>query len=114
MAFTAATTRGMHASAGFPGRAFTLALPMLARFAQAGRAGVWFQLRDDGPGGAREHIPRLTERFYRVDKGRGRGTGNTGLGLAIVKHIVARHRGLLSIESEPGAGACFRVWLPSS
>jgi two-component system phosphate regulon sensor histidine kinase PhoR len=82
--------------------------------AQAGRAGVWFAVRDDGPGVAREHLPRLTERFYRVDKGRARSAGNTGLGLAIVKHILARHRGHLAIESEPGAGACFRVWLPGA
>ena len=81
---------------------------------QGGRAGVWFQVRDDGPGVAREHIPRLTERFYRVDKGRARSAGNTGLGLAIVKHILARHRGALVIESEPGAGACFRAWLPAA
>jgi two-component system phosphate regulon sensor histidine kinase PhoR len=73
---------------------------------------VWFHVRDEGPGLAREHIPRLTERFYRVDRGRARSAGNTGLGLAIVKHIVARHRGQLAIESEPGAGACFRVTLP--
>ncbi len=79
---------------------------------QGGRDGVAFAVRDDGPGIAREHIPRLTERFYRVDKARGRGAGNTGLGLAIVKHIVARHRGQLNIESEPGSGATFRVWLP--
>jgi two-component system phosphate regulon sensor histidine kinase PhoR len=82
--------------------------------AQAGRAGVWFAVRDDGPGVAREHLPRLTERFYRVDKGRARSAGNTGLGLAIVKHILARHRGHLLIESEPGAGACFRAWWPGA
>ncbi len=73
---------------------------------------VGFAVADDGPGIAREHIPRLTERFYRVDKARGRGTGNTGLGLAIVKHILQRHRGSLRISSEPGAGAEFRVLLP--
>ncbi|MFZ4407706.1 MAG: ATP-binding protein [Paracraurococcus sp.] len=76
------------------------------------RAGVVLEVADDGPGIAREHIPRLTERFYRVDKGRSRSAGGTGLGLAIVKHIVNRHRGQLSIESEEGAGAAFRVWLP--
>ena len=57
-------------------------------------------------------MPRLTERFYRVDAGRSRSAGGTGLGLAIVKHIVNRHRGQLLIESEAGAGAAFRVWLP--
>lgn len=79
---------------------------------QGHRDGVVFSVRDDGPGVAREHIPRLTERFYRVDKGRGRGAGNTGLGLAIVKHILTRHRGQLTIESELGEGASFRVWIP--
>ncbi len=78
------------------------------------RDGVVFSVRDDGPGVAREHIPRLTERFYRVDKGRGRGAGNTGLGLAIVKHILTRHRGQLTIESELGEGASFRVWVPGA
>jgi two-component system phosphate regulon sensor histidine kinase PhoR len=68
---------------------------------------------DDGPGIARQHLPRLTERFYRVDRGRSRNAGGTGLGLAIVKHIVNRHRGHLSIESEEGVGATFRVWLPA-
>ena len=67
---------------------------------------------DDGPGIPAEHLPRLTERFYRVDAGRSRSAGGTGLGLAIVKHIVNRHRGQLVIESEAGAGAVFRVWLP--
>jgi two-component system phosphate regulon sensor histidine kinase PhoR len=78
------------------------------------RAGVVLAVADDGPGIPREHIPRLTERFYRVDAGRSRSAGGTGLGLAIVKHIVNRHRGQLSIESEAGEGAVFRVWLPGS
>lgn len=78
----------------------------------ASREGVAFTVRDDGLGIAKEHIPRLTERFYRVDKGRGRGAGNTGLGLAIVKHILTRHRGQLAIESELGEGSSFRVWVP--
>ncbi|MDB5372428.1 MAG: two-component sensor histidine kinase, partial [Belnapia sp.] len=77
------------------------------------RPGVLLTVTDDGPGIPAEHIPRLTERFYRVDRGRSRSAGGTGLGLAIVKHIVSRHRGLLLIESEPGSGACFRVWLPA-
>ncbi len=76
------------------------------------RPGLLLTVADDGPGIPREHIPRLTERFYRVEQGRGRGTGGTGLGLAIVKHIVNRHRGQLIIESEPGQGARFKVWLP--
>lgn len=66
---------------------------------------------DHGPGIPPEHMPRLTERFYRVDKARSRQLGGTGLGLAIVKHIVARHRGTLAIESEPGQGSRFTVYL---
>ena len=58
------------------------------------------------------HVARLTERFYRVDKGRSRNAGGTGLGLAIVKHIVNRHRGQLAIDSEEGKGSTFSVWLP--
>ena len=69
---------------------------------------------DTGEGIEAVHIPRLTERFYRVDSHRSREKGGTGLGLAIVKHIVNRHRGRLLIESEPGAGTTFSVWLPSS
>ena len=67
---------------------------------------------DHGPGIAAEHLPRLTERFYRVDTTASRAKGGTGLGLALVKHIVARHRGRLSIESELGKGATFAVSLP--
>ncbi|MXP65501.1 two-component sensor histidine kinase [Roseomonas sp. M0104] len=77
------------------------------------RPGVTLSVTDDGPGIPREHIPRLTERFYRVDKGRSRQAGGTGLGLAIVKHIVNRHRGQLHIESQEGTGATFRIWLPA-
>ena len=76
------------------------------------RPGLVLAVSDDGPGIARAHVPRLTERFYRVDKGRSRTAGGTGLGLAIVKHIVNRHRGQLLIESEEGRGATFSVWLP--
>ncbi|HYC05348.1 MAG TPA: phosphate regulon sensor histidine kinase PhoR [Azospirillaceae bacterium] len=67
---------------------------------------------DRGEGIARQHLPRLTERFYRVDPARSRQLGGTGLGLAIVKHIVNRHRGRLSIESEVGRGSTFTVTLP--
>ncbi|MFC0407481.1 ATP-binding protein [Roseomonas elaeocarpi] len=74
--------------------------------------GVTITVQDDGPGIPKQHIPRLTERFYRVDKGRSRSAGGTGLGLAIVKHIVNRHRGRLIIESPEGQGARFQVWLP--
>ncbi|GJE37591.1 ATP-binding protein [Methylobacterium persicinum] len=67
---------------------------------------------DDGPGIAPEHIPRLTERFYRVDVASSRARGGTGLGLAIVKHALRRHRGRLTIESEVGKGTVARVTLP--
>ena len=68
-------------------------------------------VRDNGPGIPSEHLPRLTERFYRVDKARSRQMGGTGLGLAIVKHLVSRHRGTMTIESEPSQGSCFTVYL---
>jgi two-component system, OmpR family, phosphate regulon sensor histidine kinase PhoR len=71
-------------------------------------------VRDYGPGIAPEHLPRLTERFYRVDVRESRAQGGTGLGLALVKHILNRHRGRLSIESTPGAGATFIVHLPTA
>jgi len=67
---------------------------------------------DSGPGIARVHLSRLTERFYRVDGGRSRESGGTGLGLAIVKHVMQRHGGELDIESEPGKGSTFRLVLP--
>jgi two-component system, OmpR family, phosphate regulon sensor histidine kinase PhoR len=70
-------------------------------------------VRDFGPGIAPEHLPRLTERFYRVDVKESRAQGGTGLGLALVKHILNRHRGRLTIESAPGAGATFTVHLPT-
>jgi len=69
---------------------------------------------DTGLGIAREHIPRLTERFYRVDGSRSRETGGTGLGLSIVKHVVQRHGGEIEIESEPGKGARFRLVFPAA
>jgi two-component system phosphate regulon sensor histidine kinase PhoR len=69
-------------------------------------------VRDHGPGIAAEHLPRLTERFYRVDVGHSRAEGGTGLGLALVKHILNRHRGRLAIESQQGAGSTFTAYLP--
>ncbi|MGH6684293.1 MAG: sensor histidine kinase, partial [Pseudolabrys sp.] len=69
-------------------------------------------VRDYGPGIAPEHMPRLTERFYRVDVGQSRAEGGTGLGLALVKHILNRHRGRLSIASTLGEGSTFTVHLP--
>ena len=69
---------------------------------------------DRGPGIAREHLPRVTERFYRVDAARSRESGGTGLGLAIVKHIVERHRGTLEIKSIVGEGTSVTVRLPAT
>jgi len=69
---------------------------------------------DEGEGIASEHLPRLTERFYRVDTARSRELGGTGLGLAIVKHIVGHHRGHLGIESQQGKGSTFTVFLPAA
>ena len=66
---------------------------------------------DQGDGIPSEHLPRLTERFYRVDTARSRELGGTGLGLAIVKHILNRHRGRLDIASTVGQGSTFTVWL---
>ena len=76
--------------------------------------GAEFFVEDTGPGIAAEHLPRLTERFYRVDRSRSRETGGTGLGLAIVKHVVQRHGGQLDIVSTLGKGSCFCFLLPSS
>jgi two-component system phosphate regulon sensor histidine kinase PhoR len=80
----------------------------------AGRPCVKIDLIDRGPGIAQEHLPRLTERFYRVDKARSRHLRGTGLGLAIVKHILRRHQGHLVIDSELGRGSTFSVLLPTA
>jgi two-component system, OmpR family, phosphate regulon sensor histidine kinase PhoR len=77
-----------------------------------GRGG--YSVRDTGPGIAPEHLPRLTERFYRVDRSRSRETGGTGLGLAIVKHVAQRHGAELQIESTPGSGSTFTIVFPAS
>ncbi|MET4700178.1 two-component system phosphate regulon sensor histidine kinase PhoR [Constrictibacter sp. MBR-5] len=77
-----------------------------------GQKQVAVGVRDHGEGIPRNHLQRLTERFYRVDAARSREIGGTGLGLAIVKHIVNRHRGRLTIESDPGKGSVFTVHLP--
>ena len=76
--------------------------------------GAEFWVRDSGPGIATEHLPRLTERFYRVDRSRSRETGGTGLGLAIVKHVAQRHGGQMLVDSTLGAGSEFRLQLPPS
>jgi two-component system phosphate regulon sensor histidine kinase PhoR len=69
-------------------------------------------VHDDGEGIAPEHLPRLTERFYRADTSRSRAAGGTGLGLSIVKHIVERHRGRFDIASRPGSGTTASMMLP--
>ncbi|MCF6304765.1 MAG: ATP-binding protein [Rhodobacteraceae bacterium] len=73
---------------------------------------VGISVRDCGEGIAPEHLPRLTERFYRVSVAKSRDKGGTGLGLAIVKHILNRHNGMLEITSEIGKGSVFTMWLP--
>jgi len=78
-----------------------------------GAAETLVMVRDYGPGIAAEHIPRLTERFYRVDRSRSRETGGTGLGLAIVKHVLLRHQAELDVTSELGVGSTFMVVLPA-
>ena len=72
-----------------------------------------FAIRDYGEGIPKEHLPRLTERFYRVDVESSRALKGTGLGLAIVKHILTRHRARMDVESEPGEGATFKIYLPA-
>jgi two-component system phosphate regulon sensor histidine kinase PhoR len=80
--------------------------------AMGGGKAIRLSVTDRGEGIPPEHIPRLTERFYRVDTARSREAGGTGLGLAIVKHIVGRHRGYFKVESAVGAGSTFSVFLP--
>lgn len=77
-------------------------------------SGIHFEVKDTGMGIAPQHIPRLTERFYRVDTARSRESGGTGLGLAIVKHVLMRHDAMLQIESELGSGSTFRCNFPLS
>jgi two-component system phosphate regulon sensor histidine kinase PhoR len=78
-----------------------------------GEEGASFTVEDSGVGIAPEHIPRLTERFYRVDRSRSRETGGTGLGLAIVKHALLRHQATLEIASQPGKGSRFTARFPA-
>jgi signal transduction histidine kinase len=73
---------------------------------------VRIAVTDEGPGIPDEDLPRIFERFYRVDKSRARDPGGTGLGLAIVKHLVELHGGRVRVENAPGAGACFTIELP--
>jgi two-component system phosphate regulon sensor histidine kinase PhoR len=94
---------------GASGKRVDIALAPVGTSDGQGEARV--SVRDHGPGIAAEHLPRLTERFYRVDVGESRAQGGTGLGLALVKHILNRHHGRLSIESREGEGATFTVRL---
>ncbi len=82
--------------------------------ARQGAANVTISVTDHGSGIERAHLPRLFERFYRVDQARSRDLGGTGLGLAIVKHIVTAHHGTVGVESTPGKGSTFMVSLPLS
>ncbi len=91
----------------------TVSLSRFARDATLRGPAVRIAVQDTGPGIEEIHIPRLTERFYRIDNHRSRAMGGTGLGLAIVKHIVNRHRGRLRIDSAPGQGSTFSVILPA-
>jgi len=86
----------------------------LSKVTTGGQSEAVVAVRDYGPGISAEHLPRLTERFYRVDVAGSRALGGTGLGLALVKHVLNRHRGRLTIESRAGEGATFRVRLPLS
>ena len=91
----------------------TAARPGPCRWRPAAKLGeVVILVRDQGPGIAPEHLPRLFERFYRVDAGRSRKVGGTGLGLAIVKHIAQAHEGYVTLQSAPGKGSTFFIHLP--
>ena len=99
-------------AAAEPQRAGTAHLSLLTPDHAAGKRYVLLRVCDQGAGVAREHLPRLTERFYRVEGQRGPERAGTGLGLAIVKHIVNRHRGGLVVESALGEGTIFSVYFP--
>jgi two-component system, OmpR family, phosphate regulon sensor histidine kinase PhoR len=97
---------------GREGTAVEIKLRAVERIPEKGGPGLAVSVRNIGDGIAPEHLPRLTERFYRVDKGRSRSMGGTGLGLAIVKHLVSRHRGHLAVSSTLGEATVFTVYLP--
>ena len=87
---------------------------ILVSVGQGSDGSLMVEVRDTGAGIAAEHLPRLTERFYRVDRSRSRESGGTGLGLAIVKHVMQRHGASLSISSEVGQGSCFKLTFPAT
>lgn len=97
---------------GRGGTPVRISLEPVERLPETEASGLIVRIRDEGEGIPREHLPRLTDRFYRVDTARSRQLGGTGLGLAIVKHIVNRHRGTFGIESELGVGTTASVGLP--
>jgi two-component system phosphate regulon sensor histidine kinase PhoR len=99
---------------GAPNSSIRIAVRAIPPENGAGSGTIAVSVSDEGAGIPKEHLPRLTERFYRVDAARSRELGGTGLGLAIVKHIVNRHRGDLKIESELGKGSVFTVILPAA
>ncbi len=90
-----------------------VAKPVRVSVARGDGGMIRLAVADQGEGIPAQHLPRLTERFYRVDPGRSRAAGGTGLGLAIVKHIVERHRGRLDIASVAGVGTTVTVLLPA-
>ena len=98
---------------GGEGATIGLHVSALAEEPRLRGTGLRLTIEDDGPGIAAHHLPRLTERFYRVDDHRSREVGGTGLGLAIVKHIVNRHRGRFAVDSTPGQGTRVTVTLPA-
>jgi two-component system phosphate regulon sensor histidine kinase PhoR len=98
---------------GAKGEAVDVRVEPAQRIPGSGRSGIAIKVTDHGEGIPEDAIPRLTERFYRVDKARSKSVGGTGLGLAIVKHIVNRHRGHLAVESTLGKGSTFTVYLPA-
>lgn len=98
---------------GGEGRVISVAIARVAQDPTLRQPALRVDVRDQGPGIDPIHLPRLTERFYRVDSHRNRDQGGTGLGLAIVKHIINRHRGRIKISSEQGVGSCFSPIFPT-
>jgi len=96
-----------------PHSTITVTISIQTKVAGMSGSTLAIQITDRGEGIAPQHLPRLTERFYRADSHRSRNEGGTGLGLAIVKHIVQHHRGRLKIESDVGTGSTFTIYLPT-